>query len=79
MKEVFESDLAWLKKDNVVQWFALAACGLASLWPWIPLIWFYLINTSWTEPLALLILFSFMLSGVWSCFWVRVFSKWWPF
>jgi hypothetical protein len=77
MKKVWENDVAWLTKNNALQWLTLCFCAVVTLGPLAIVTWFgfvYARQTPWSLQLPLM--FACL---VWAFFWFRVFDEWWPF
>lgn len=80
MKEVFESDVAWITKENALQVLALIVCLAVIGGPWIPLLaLFNPLFQNFGLPFLLAVFCLYALSAIWSLFWFRVFNKWWPY
>jgi hypothetical protein len=90
MKKVWESDKEWFTRNNAFQWLTLFGCFVVIVPPWVLVAWIYFVempsNPFFTDLWlrggglwTVLLLFCFVFAVVWSFFWVRVFSRWWPF
>jgi hypothetical protein len=80
MQKVWRSDEEWFRTEfpkAFDRFLLFLACGSVVVGPFAFATWFgfaYLPSTPWAAQIPLTIV-----TLVWGFFWLRVFSKWWPF